>query len=252
MPDASISTTRHSLKIPPVTWLITLSMLIGLNCPYSYADSTINLDNKTSKEKIHPLASAQTNNNSTEKQHYQQELTLDHIRDAGLALQEIQRDVIYIFLESTRKPMLNSSKPDIVIPNTISAKNLHNDKAFNPARAEWLVYYIGILEPIIKLFENDVKDTRNGYRTLLIPEGTRRLAEPLWRTWANDVDKLNEHLTQLNALVEETGQIKNIAIAKEAAAMFEISQQMEKKRRKGYSLVRNFEVKRKVLTKTEL
>jgi hypothetical protein len=232
--------------------LMSFSALLGLNFPVAYADQAMALESQNTLPKTHPMASAQIKDSSGEKQHYQQELTLDHLRDAGLALHEIQRDVIYIFLEATRKPTLKTRQADIVIPSTISAKNLEDDSSFNPVRAEWLVYYIGILEPIIKLLENDVNDTRNGYRTLLIPEGAGRLAEPLWRTWANDVDKLNQRLSQLNDSIEETGKTQNTAIAREAAAMFEITQQMEKSRKKGYNLVRNFEVKRKVLSKTEL
>lgn len=236
-------------------WLIIIGALSAFIFPASYADETIKLERDGANGKSrqpHPLASAQINANGGAKQHYQQELTLDHIRDAGLALHEIERDVIYIFLESTRKPSLKNGKSEVLIPNTISAKNLDDDTLYNPARSKWLVYYIGILEPIITLFQNDVNDTRNGFRTLLIPEGTRRLAEPLWQNWANDVDKLNQHLTQLNELIEETVQTKNTAIAREAAAMFAIAQQMEKNRKKGYKLVRTFEIKRKVLSKTEL
>jgi hypothetical protein len=224
----------------------------GLNLPVYCADGTAALEAKDNQAKLHPMAANQTNNEKDDKQHYQEELTLDHIRDAGLALHEIKTDVIYIFLESTRRPTLKTKKPDIVIPNTISAKDIGEGSSFNPVRSEWLIYYIGILEPIIRLFQNDVNDTRKGYRKLIIPEGTRRLAEPLWRNWSNDVDQLNKHLTQLNELIEETGKTDNAAIAKEAVAMFDIAQQMEKNRRKGYNLVRNFEIKRKVLTKTEL
>ncbi len=242
---------RHIRPTPKIIsfCLAITPCLIYYLLPVCYATNEIEIHAANAKN--HPLANSNSNNGDN-KTPYTEELTLDHIRDAGLALHEIERDVIYIFLEATRKPVIKSNKPDIVIPEKISMEAIGDNASYNPVRAEWLVYYIGILEPVIRLFQNDVNDTRSGYRTLLIPDGARKLAEPLWRNWTDDVDRLNEHLGKLNELIDETGKTQNSQIAKEAVAMFDIARQMERNRKKGYKLVSQFEIKRKVMSKIAL
>jgi hypothetical protein len=168
------------------------------------------------------------------------EITLNGLRDSGFTLQQLRQESIHLFQEATRTPVCSSTKPEVIYPHRISDKTLSEKTTYLPARLEWLMYYIGTMEPIIELFQEDIKDVRAGVMKRLVPKGTKDSFEPLIADWNVNITALNEHLDRLNTLTSQT-KLDNLQIAKEAVAMYAIIERLEATRRKAFALIRSAE-----------
>src|SRR6185369_8528219 len=86
-----------------------------------------------------------------------QELTLNDVQDAGICLNLIRQQAINIYVEAARTQVTlqsNGEIPEIkTIPISTSAKE------FLPARQQWLVYYLGFMEPVIRDLAKSVSNT---------------------------------------------------------------------------------------------
>ncbi|MCC7531422.1 MAG: hypothetical protein IT342_23165 [Candidatus Melainabacteria bacterium] len=89
-------------------------------------------------------------------------ITLGDLRDIGLTIMQIKQQSINIFLEVTRKEVPKSARPDLVSVDKISMIDVKPDSSYLPTRPEWLVFYVGAMEPIIRLLGADVGDVRGG------------------------------------------------------------------------------------------
>jgi hypothetical protein len=168
-------------------------------------------------------------------------LTLSDLRDSGLSLNQIRQQAIYIFIEATRKFCNNSSKLEQLVPNTISDKDIETNASksvYMVPRAQWLVYYVGTVEPIISLFSQDVRDTKSGATKLLVPEDAKDKMLPLWHEWQDGIDGINKELTEINNLIGD-GQPENVSLAKHAVAMFKYTENLEHTRQKAFVAIRS-------------
>jgi len=188
----------------------------------------------SSKEKplsLHENESAEEANN----------LSLTLLRDSGLSLNQIRQQAINIFLEATRKPCNPSSKFELLIPGGISDRDIDNRAGKNvylPPRSQWLIYYVGTVEPIISLFAQDVHDTKAGVTKLLVPEDTKKQMHAAWHEWTQGIEGINKELTEINDLIGD-GKVENTRLAKHAVAMFKYTQSLERSRRKAFIAIRN-------------
>ena len=167
------------------------------------------------------------------------DLTLSELRDSGLSLNQIRQQAINIYLEATRKHCANNSKFELTVPNAIADREIEGNAGKNvymPPRAQWLVFYVGTIEPIISLFTQDVRDTKSGATKLLVPEDARKKLLPLWHEWQDGIDGINKELTGINNLIGD-GQPENISLAKHAVAMYKYTQDLERTRRKAFAAI---------------
>jgi hypothetical protein len=168
------------------------------------------------------------------------DLTLSDLRDAGLSLSQIRQQAINIFQEATRKSCDSSSKFEILLPCHISDKDIETngkDSSYLEPRLQWLVYYVGTIEPIVSLFAQDVSDTKNGASQLLVPEDTKEKILPLWHEWADGIDGINKELTAINDLIGD-GKPENVSLAKHAVAIFKYTENLERTRKKAFVAIR--------------
>jgi hypothetical protein len=169
------------------------------------------------------------------------DLTLSHLRDDGLSLNQIRQQAINIFLEATRHSCDCSSKFEILMPSKISDKDFEagsEKHAYLSPRVQWLVYYVGTIEPIISLFTQDVNDTRAGASKLLVPQDTKAKMILLWHEWEAGIDGVNKELTGINSLIDD-GKPENKALAKHAIAMFNYTENLERTREKAFIAIRD-------------
>lgn len=162
-------------------------------------------------------------------------ITLGDLRDIGLTIMQIKQQSINIFLEVTRKEVPKSARPDLVNVDKISMTDVKPDSSYLPTRPEWLVFYVGAMEPIIRLLGADVGDVRGGAAKILVPKGNREKFEALYEEHEKDVAKLNEHLTKIYDGIGEKS--NNAELAREAVHMFEIAQDMDKTRIAAFHMI---------------
>ncbi len=110
------------------------------------------------------------------------------------------------------------------------------DSDYMPPRGQWLVYYVGTIEPIISLFTQDVKDAKAGVAQLMVPADTKEKILPLWDQWVAGTDGINRELTAINELIDD-GKAENLALAKHAAAIFKLTESLEHTRQKAFNVI---------------
>jgi hypothetical protein len=164
-------------------------------------------------------------------------LTLTDLRDTGLALQQIKQQAINIYQEATRTRVPESADAHITDLDAISHKDLESGESqFLTTRPDWLVFYVGTMEPTIHLCLQDVKDTQKGAYKMLVPKGTKDEFHNMFNQWAEGIDGINEHLTRINELIGEKN--NNISIAREAVNIFDIAEKLETTRRHAFNLLK--------------
>ena len=163
-------------------------------------------------------------------------LTLNRLRDSGLALQQIKQQAINIYLEVTRKDFQPSDTPVLIYPKSISNKGLLKCSSYLSPRMEWLYFYVGTMEPILHLYTDDINGTKDGAAKVFVPKLAKEALSPLWRQWSSGIKSLNEHVTAIYKLSNEE-KPDNVAIGKQAIAMYEIATKLEKTREKGVTII---------------
>ena len=164
-----------------------------------------------------------------------EQITLGDLRDVGLTIMQIKQQAINIFLEVTRKEVPKSARPELVNVDKISLTDIKPNATYLPTRPEWLTFYVGAMEPVIRLLDADVTDVRGGVAKLLVPKGNREKFEQLYEEHEKDVGKLNQHLTKIFDGIGDKH--NNVALAKEAVYMFEVAQAMERNRVEAFHMI---------------
>jgi hypothetical protein len=168
------------------------------------------------------------------------DLTLGDLRDSGLSLYQIRQQAINIYMEAGRKECNKSSKEELLVPTSISEKDIEEitrDPSHQPPRPEWLIFYVATIEPIIKLFVEDVHDTKTGVSKLMVPSSSKEQLMPLWDEWTTGINGINKELTDINNLIDD-GKPENAALARHAKALFDYTEALERTRQKAFIAIR--------------
>jgi hypothetical protein len=156
-------------------------------------------------------------------------VTMGDIRDVGLCLKQIQQQAIFIFLEATRKELPVNSPARIIEPKILTTDGLNFKADYLPARREWLIFFIGSMEPLIRLMGNDVKDVETGVYAVSVPNISKAQFDKRWKEWSDTVNDLNLALDKINdSLANESG--NNEVVAKQAVAIYNDAQKLEQLR----------------------
>lgn len=158
-------------------------------------------------------------------------LSLNDIQDAGILLNHIKRQAINIYEEASRTPVPLNASPNI--PDIKSIPISPGSDRYMPPRREWLMFFLGTMEPVIRDLSKEVTDIQSGAKGLVIPEGVQATLDPLWQAWAADTQKMNHHLDELVPLFEDAPH-NNLKIQKVAVAVFDDVQNLEKIRRQVF------------------
>src|SRR5262249_26887987 len=152
-------------------------------------------------------------------------VTLTDLRDLGLCLMQIKQQAKNIFLEVTRRALTASAKPEIEEPKQILVEGIVDSSVYLPSRPEWLVFYVGTLEPIIHLFREDLKNINSGESRLLVPAGTKQKFDKLLTEYETGIAQLNQRLTVIQEDIAKDH--NNSAIAREAVSLYQVADNLE-------------------------
>lgn len=153
-------------------------------------------------------------------------VTMGDLRDVGLCLQQIKQQAVFIYLEATRKELPVNSPGKIYEPKNLAVDGLNFKEGYLPARKEWLVFFIGSMEPLIRLLGNDVNDVQNGVYLLSVPNISKAQFDKRWKEWTTTVADLNSALDKINdSLSSDSG--NNEVVAQQAAAIFNDAKKLE-------------------------
>lgn len=165
-----------------------------------------------------------------------EEFTLNDLNDTAILLSFIREQCINIYEETAREPVRLDASPQPKLINTIPVKL--KAKEYLPARQEWLVFYLGVMEPVIRELVKDTKDIQSGSKQLLIPESLETTLRPLWESWTADTQSINKHLDELVPLFDDT--VPNSeGVRQKAVAVYEDAGHMEGIRRQIFVAIRN-------------
>ncbi|MGD9682542.1 MAG: hypothetical protein AB7W16_15250 [Candidatus Obscuribacterales bacterium] len=163
-------------------------------------------------------------------------VTLSSLRDLGICLLQIKQQSANIYLEATRKKVPLSANPTVDTPRDLTTKKLDEQADYLPVRPDWLLFYIATMEPIIHLFQEDIKVCDHDTAELNIPEPEKDRSDKLFERYKAGVDELNTHLDRINKLVETSD--NNLELARQATAMYKIAEDLEKVRLEFFELVK--------------
>jgi hypothetical protein len=169
------------------------------------------------------------------------ELTLGDLRDSGIALNQIRQEAINIFLEATRTQCDKTTRSELIIPNSITEKDLevaNKANSYQAPRPEWLFYYVGTMEPIISMLSQDVHNVKAGLSKMLVPASTLDKLQPHWNEWITGIADINKELTEISKLID-SAEPSNAALAKHAAAMYHLTEKLEHTRQKAFLIIRD-------------
>jgi len=169
-----------------------------------------------------------------------EDLDLTLLRDCGLSLAQIRQQARNIYQEATRKRCDTSTPFEIIAPivlTQVEPPSEANNITYLKPRAQWIVYYVGTIEPIISLFRQDVEDTKTGITKITVPEDAKDEMAPIWQEWTVGIAGLDKEVTEISNLID-SDKPENVALAKHAIALFKVTQDLEQTRHKAYDVIK--------------
>lgn len=172
--------------------------------------------------------------NSDDKPLTPEEMLTD-LRDVRLCLAQLKQQAVNIFQEATRSTQHINDAPLETTPTSINTAMLKASAPYLPPRKEWLVFYVNTLEPIIHLLCEDISDVDSNNSKCPTEISTR--IKPLWKTWRQDVDKINKHIDQIQERIgSDSG--TSLELAKNAIAIYNEAEELERVRYKAALIFR--------------
>ena len=175
------------------------------------------------------------------------EVTLTDLRDLGLILQQIKQQAINIYMEATRRKVHISSKPIIQDVKFIKHADINSKAEYLKTRPEWLTYYVGTMEPLIHLFNVNVKQDDKDADYILVPKDVEDEFKSLLTKYDDGSRQMNESVTEIFDNISEKN--NNILIAKAAVKLYETADGLEKARQDAFKLIKNAKSNKKVKIK---
>ncbi len=143
------------------------------------------------------------------------ELTLNDLNDLAILLQFIKEQSINIYEEAAREKVGLDASPEFKPVAEIPIKEI-DQKNLLPARQEWLVFYLGVMEPVIRDMGKEIAEIESGSKKFLIPDSMKNSMDPLWESWKKTTKDLNHHLDELVQLFDDmppkSSAIRDIAV----------------------------------------
>lgn len=165
-----------------------------------------------------------------------EELTLNDIQDAGLLLDFIKEQCVNVYEEAARVPVSLNSGPELLQLEKIPS-NLASNQKFLAPRQEWLVFFVGTIEPVVRQFGKMVSNMDQGVEEIVVPGALEKSLNPLIKDWSRETKSLNKHLDELVALFDDAPSQAG-KIREEAVLCFEDATRMEEVRRKIFFVLR--------------
>jgi hypothetical protein len=143
-----------------------------------------------------------------------QVLTLNDLRDVGILLHDIKQQAINVYREASRARLDSNASAEVPVIKSIPQDNVSTKLL--PARRQWVLFFLGTMEPVIRQLNEQSTGIDEGSKQLVMPSPLKETLEPLWNVWSDNVKKMNGHLDDLLALVDDApnnnSKIQNVAV----------------------------------------
>jgi hypothetical protein len=161
---------------------------------------------------------------------------LEDLHDAGYVLQLIKQQAVDIYAEARRLKTVTPGtvEPLVAIPN----QPVRAESAYKPLRKAWVVFFIGTMEPLVKLLDEAFKDVSTGAVELKVPPNKKALLDRMLVQITDSIASINTHLNKC-AEVLDTSDSGNKVIAQEAASIVSEVSKAERVRAKTVLLFGN-------------
>jgi hypothetical protein len=220
---------RENRQIAALIGIGAVVCLIMISAPYdAYGEGTAPANAATTEAKDAKKLDAKP----------LEQLSLNDIQDTGILVRNIQQGAINIYEEAARAKLSLTSAAELPQFRSIPVKLPSTEMM--PARQEWLVYYLGSVEPVVRELGQDVKDINNGMKQLVFPGTMQKTLGPLWDSWAADVTELNKHLDELVPLFDDAPH-NNSKIRDVAVKIYDDTNRMEDLRKTIFKAVQQGE-----------
>jgi hypothetical protein len=221
---------------PMVSALLVLFASLALQMP-ALADSNAgNAEDKSSSSSTSTPSSTVPSNKDPNAKEKLEVLSLNDLNDTAILLSFIKEQSINIYEEAARLPAgvdaSSEYKPLSSIP--VNYKN----KSFLPARQQWLVFYLGIMEPVIREISKDAKEIESGSKQLIIPKSMQAVLNPAWDGWSQNTKEMNKHLDELLPMFDGNPP-NNSDIQNKAVQIYNDVEQLEKIRKNIFACVKD-------------
>lgn len=163
-------------------------------------------------------------------------VTLEDVRDTGILLHFLKENILGVYREASRTKIGADGSADLPELATLPA---HIKGALLPPRQQWLVFFVGTIEPVIRELGKEVGNGK-GALNPVIPADIQKTISPLWQDWSDDVKLLNAHLDELVPLFDDA-EHNNDKIQTAAINLFADTNKLDETRKKIFKAMQEIE-----------
>jgi hypothetical protein len=147
------------------------------------------------------------------------DMTLDDIEDVAITLQHIRLEAIGIFVEATRKKTTRLDTNTLFM-SCVPRSTFEDQKLYLPLRKGWLTFFIGTMEPLVHILNEELTHLDEAAERNAIPADRISEWHAIVKEWTTAVHGLDAQLDVCARLLDEPSST-NVEVAKSAQAIDE-------------------------------
>ncbi len=233
------SSMRSPLSIRRALLVALLALTVGVGI--SRADDD---DKKQNSSKTSAAKESQPAPGALQGGVQQVEISLTRIRDLSQDVNHVKREVRELYDEATRKVVRIESSPNIIGTTVISIPYRFETGEYMPPRRKQVENYVAEIGPTLKLLKENVDETENGVRELLVPESLKDDFREILSDWSNYIKRANTHFDSLQEYVAKS-KLTNQELGSKALQLGEDMKGMEMTLKTAFKLVKQSNKKNK-------
>lgn len=166
------------------------------------------------------------------------DVAMSDLRDARLATHRVRKAAANLYDEMTRHEMMMGYNPNVVGSILIMAPAPMAGPIL-PARKQWVDQSMGEIEPVIKLFKQDVEVAIDSHRRTDVSDKAKEELDPLKQKAFATVEKSFDTFKQLETLTQASqfGTYDQPSIAAAAKSLDQEMKELDKELKKGISIL---------------
>ncbi len=160
-------------------------------------------------------------------------LTLNEVREAGVAIDKVKRLSADLYEEMTRHDVQLEEEPEIIGTTVVYIPVNFDAGTYLPPRKKWVDLYMSQLGPLVTAMKSEITDVE-----IAVPEETKARLRLLFNDWVSVVTDVQTNLAALQNLTCGSA-YDTQAIVQQAATVHADMEKLEETRKKIYSVVKH-------------
>jgi len=144
-------------------------------------------------------------------------LQVDDIQDLAHTLQRIRQQAINIYVEATR-PKTYRHELNVPCLSSMPTIPLKDQNAYLPLRPGWLMFFIGTMEPLVQILNEDLKHIDEKTERSVMSSQDRSEWQGIVNEWKSGIHELNDQLNVCASLLDDAAP-GNVEVAKAATSI---------------------------------